>query len=309
MKLNNSIVVQQTMNDLSAAHLDQNRHLEKITRGVRIAKAADDAAALAVSENLDAQARSMVMAQRNINDGISILDILHNGISQISNSVKRLYELTVQASSETLAQDARDQLQIAANEETKSIIHEARQANWGLRTDLNADNMMFGTIANIDVQAGTGSTTDDRVTIDTFDALTFWTDDGGGVKANQVYYNVAETNPGDFGWPSKPITDVHVFDYSSATSAQSALNKAVQQLDFLNAQLAANGASRNQLSRAMYHLQAQGNVISGARAQIKDADFALEAAGFVKAQIMAQSGTSVMAQANRMSEGALRLLS
>jgi flagellin len=307
MKLNNSILVRQTMNDLSSAHLDQNRHLEKITRGVRIARAADDAAALAVSENLDAQARSMVIAQRNINDGIAILDILHGGISEIVHSVKRLYEMTVQASSETLAQDERDQLQLAANQETLSIIHTASSTHWTESRDDFGDLMLYGPQDSVDVQAGTGSTTADRINIDTFDAGTFWFDDGGGVNANRVYYNIGPLDP--TGWPNKDITDVHVFDYSSATSAQTALNKAVQQLDFLNAQLAANGASRNQLSRAMYHLQAQGNVISGARAQIKDADFALEAAGFVKSQIMAQSGTSVMAQANRMSEGALRLLS
>lgn len=188
MKLNNNVVVQQSMNDLSSAHLEVNRHLEKITRGERINRAADDAAALAVSENLDAQARSMEVAQRNINDGIAILDVVHNGISEITESVKRLYELTVQASSETLGQDERDQLQIAANEETKTIIHAARSARFGRTNDPSSDSMMYGFIRNLDVQAGTNSTESDRINIDTFDAVQFWTDDGGGIKADQVFY-------------------------------------------------------------------------------------------------------------------------
>ena len=300
MKLNNSVVVQQTMNDLSSAHLDKNRHLEKITRGERIRKAADDAAALAVSENLDAQARSMKVAERNINDGIAILDVIHGGISEISTSVKRLYEITIQASSETLAQEQRDQLQAAATEETRTIMRTDRSTNFGQNPTVD-DTYMYGFVRNVEVQAGTGATADDRITIDTFDAETFWMDNGSGNPGNeQIYYNLGN-------WPN--IENVHVFDYSSAQQAQKAIGKAVKQLDFLNQQLAANGASRNQLSRALHNLQTQGNVITGARAKITSADFALESAGLVKTQIVEQSGTAMLAQANKMSQGALRLIS
>jgi flagellin len=251
----------------------------------------------------------MEVAQRNINDGIAILDVLHNGISEITESVKRLYELTVQASSETLGQDERDQLQIAANEETKSIIHTARSARFGRTNDPDSDSMMYGFIRDIDVQAGANSTESDRINIDTFDAVQFWTDDGGGIKADQVFYNINPTPPSGDSWPVKPINDVHVFDFSSAEQAQTALDKAVQQLDFLNNQMAANGASRNALSRAFSHLDSQGEALTAARSQIKDANFATETAGLVKAQIVQQSSTSVMAQANKMSRSALRLLS
>jgi flagellin len=311
MKLNNSVVVQQSMNDLSSAHLDMNRHLEKISRGERITKAKDDAAALAVAENLDAQTRSLVVAGRNINDGIAMLDVLHDGISQMGEGIKRIRELTIQASSETLAQDERNMVAREIDEETRSLLRIARLTNWDETPAQTDQLMLFGPISSVDVQAGANGTTSDRIAVDTFDAGRFWLDDGGGVQANQIFYNInASTHPGASGllYPDKPINEVHAFDLSDAEGAQKAIDKVEQQLNFINNSLANNGASRNKLSRALSHVQNQGVVLNGSKSRMRDADFAIETANLVKSKIRSQSSTAILAQANRMNEGALRLL-
>jgi flagellin len=302
------------MNDLSQAHLDTNRHLEKISRGERLAKAKEDSAAHAVAENLDTQVRSMAVAERNINDGIAMLDVLHGGIQEIQNSVKTIRELSVQAASETLSQDERDTIKNLIDEETNTLVSIARTTNWQEKPTDNNEMMLFGPVDNVDVQVGTHNTANDRISVDTFDAVKFFVD----VKSNredQIYFNVAASiYPGASGkhhndTDGKPMDEIHAFDLTSAEGAQKALDKVDKQMDFLNQQLAANGASRNQLSRALSNVSSQGSVLASARSKIRDADFAAETAGLAKAQILAQSGTAVMAQAQRMNQGAIRLLS
>ena len=313
MKLNSKVVVQQTMNDLSSAHLDVNRHLEKISRGERIAKAKEDAAALAVAENLDTQVRSMAVAERNINDGIAMLDVLEGGISEIQESVKKIRELSVQAASETLSQDDRDKIKVAIDNETNNIVSVARTTNWQETPYDSSEMMLFGPVDSVDVQVGTHNTANDRIAVDTFDAITFFTDQTS-TRDDQVYYNVMGATwgsgiPHDDTDPSAPMEEIHAFDLTSADGAQKALDRIDKQMDFLNKSLAANGASRNKLTRALSNVESQGSILAGARSKIRDADFAAETAGLAKAQILSQSSTAVLAQAKRMNEGAIRLLS
>ena len=229
MKLNSNVVVQQTMNDLSSAHLDVNRHLEKISRGERIAKAKEDAAALAVAENLDTQVRSMAVAERNINDGIAMLDVLEGGISEIQESVKKIRELSVQAASETLSQDDRDKIKVAIDNETNNIVSVARTTNWQETPYDSSEMMLFGPVDSVDVQVGTHNTANDRIAVDTFDAITFFTDQTSN-RDDQVYYNVMGATwgsgvPHDDTDPSAPMEEIHAFDLTSADGAQKALDR------------------------------------------------------------------------------------
>jgi flagellin len=245
----------------------------KISSGLRVSKAADDAAGLAVAENLEAQSRSARVAMRNINDGVSVIATAEGASDEIGNILKRMRELAVQSSSETLASGERAYLETEFQELSSEI---DRIAN---TTEFNGVSLTDGTSSTLAVQVGVNATADDRISITL-----------GDMTASTL------------------AVDTGSVSVSSVAGAQSAITALDTALDSVSTIRAGFGATENRLNSAMNNLETYNENLEAARSRIVDADFAFETAQMSKHQIMQQAGTAILAQAKNINSSALSLV-
>jgi flagellin len=259
---------------------------QRISSGLRINKAADDAAGLGVSESLDAEIRSLKQASRNANDGVSIIQTAEGAANEVANILKRMKELAVQSSSETLATDERAYI----DDEFEQLAAEVeRIAQTTSFNGLNlATNVTAGTgDSNITIQVGPNNNVNDRIDIQL-----------GDLEAISlgVSYNAAGT------------VTYQTLNLNSTTASQSALTRLDTALNSVSAYRSTFGAIQNRLESTMRNLSNYTENLQAAKSRILDADFAHETAQLAKYQILQQSGVAVLGQANQVSQAALRLL-
>ncbi len=254
----------------SAARLQGN--FERLSSGLRINKAADDAAGMAVSEKMRAHLRSMKQAMRNTNDGVSMVQTAEGGLNEIGNILSRMRELAVEAASEVLQTTERAFL---ATEFTALVSEVDRIA---AATEFNGLKLANGTVTTLAVQVGIKNVAlTDRIT------LTLQT-------ANQT------------------ALGINVSTLSSATSAQTAISALDTAITSLNTSRAGYGALQNRLSSAMHNLEVSYENLVSSESSIRDVDFAAETADMTRNNIFQQAGVAVLAQANQSPQIALQLL-
>lgn len=273
LTVNTNLASISALNNLNRTNRSLSATFGRISSGMRINQAGDDAAGLAVAENLDSAARSLEVAKRNTNDGMSVLSIAEGASSEVGNIIKRMRELAVQSSSETLDDDERAYLQ---DEFTQLAGEVDRIAS---TTEFNGVQLADGSATSIDVQVGIQDSINDRLSISLGDLR-------GTVLG----------------------VDTGSLDLSAATKAQAALTAIDAAQDTVNSYRAGFGATQNRMEITLSNLETYTENISAAKSQILDADFAKEAADMSKFQIMQQAGTAILAQANTINQGALRLL-
>ena len=247
--------------------------MQKLSSGLRITKAADDAAAMGVSEKMRAHITSLKMAQRNTNDGISMIQTAEGALDETADILNRMRELAVESSSEVLQATERAYLQteFAALQGEIERIADA--------TEFNGLNLSDGTTTSVDVQVGIFNTGNDRITVSLQDSQTATL----GVDTSSV----ALTN---------------------AASSQSAITEIDEAIDSVNNSRATYGAAQNQLSSALRNLENYTENLTETESRIRDVDFASETAEMTRNQIFSQAGISVLSQANSSPQAALSLL-
>ena len=265
------------VNNLTRTNNRLSGNFGRLSSGLRINKAADDAAGLAVSESLRSQIRGIGQAVRNTNDGVSIIQTAEGSLNQIQNNLSRLRELTVQSASGTLGDVDRSYI----NTESAALLSEidrlANVTEFNGRTLLNgASTVGTGTI-DLDVQVGIYNTTNDRISISISSART-------------------------------QALGVNTVNLSSSTLAQSALTSIDNAITTVSQVRSRLGATQNRLGSALSNLQSSIENLSSAESQIRDVDFAAETAELSRNQILQQAGVSVLSQANTRSQGVLNLL-
>jgi flagellin len=246
---------------------------ERISSGLRISRAADDAAGLGVAENLDATERSARQAMRNTNDGISVLQTAEGSTAEVGNILKRMRELAVQSSSETLATTERAYVQdefIALSSEVERISQV---------TEFNGVLLTEGTLTTLDVQVGVGATAFDQISITL-----------GDLRATILG------------------VDTGSMDLSTSTLAQVALGNLDASIDLVNGYRSDYGSTQNRLDSSLNNLEVYTENLASAQSQIRDADFAYETAEMAKFQVMQQAGISILSQANQVNQGVVSLL-
>ena len=270
-----------SLNALNRSNKALSETFGRISSGLRINKAADDAAGLAVAENLDATVRSLHMAKRNVNDGLGVIQTAEGATNEVANILKRMRELAIQSSSETLESTERayidtefDQLR----DEIDRIANVTEFNGVGLTRGTGLNGASVTGLASLEVQAGVNNTADDRITI-TLGNMTQST----GLSLGSV-------------------------DLATATSAQAAISEIDTALDSVNTIRANYGAISNRLESTLRSIETYAENLKSAESQIRDADFAHEAAEMSKLQIMQQAGTAILGQANQINQGAVRLL-
>jgi flagellin len=250
------------------------QNFRKLSSGERITRAADDAAGLAISENLRAQIRGFRQARRNAEDGISLVQVAEGGLSEISNIVIRMRELAVQAASDTVGDPERAFSDIEF-QQLKDEIERISQSS-----EFNGRKLLNGTGGLVEIQVGTmNNPFEDRIRFDSSDV---------------------DSTLASLGIASESI--------ASKQGAQVTLKNLDDALVGINGSRAKLGAIQNRMTSIVNNLQITDENFSAAKSRIRDVDVARESADLTKNQILAQAGVSVLSQANNASNFALKLL-
>lgn len=248
--------------------------MAQLSSGSRINKAADDAAGLAISENLKASIRSTRQASRNAQDGVSLVQVAEGGLNEISSIVTRLRELGIQAASDTLGDTERGFL----NKEVLQLKDEMQRISqvttWG------KTKLLDGTSPTFDFQVGVyNRESEDRITF----------------KANE---NVATLD----------AMGLAGIDYTSKEGAQSALTELDKAQDYVNGMRSNLGALQNRLTSTINNLGVTEENLSAANSRIRDTDVASATAEMTRNNILLQASTATLAQANSKDQLALKLI-
>jgi len=245
----------------------------RLSSGLRINMAADDAAGLAISEKLRAHVRGLAQAQRNANDGISLLQTAEAALNEVSDMLIRMRELTVQSANGTLGSRERASLHDEFSELRTEITRIADSTEFAGRKLLNG-----GLSAGITFQVGVSNTSDDRITVSLLSAQAT----SIGISAGMSLTSVA-----------------------GAQAAMDLLDGAIQSVTSRRGTI---GAKQNRLYITINNLAAMHQNLSAANSRIRDADVAQESANLTRGQILMQGGIAVLAQANQLPTMALALL-
>ncbi len=251
-------------------------NIAKLSSGMRISRAGDDAAGLGISENLKADIRSMSQAARNANDGVSMSQVAEGALNEQQGLVTRMRELAVQSSNGTLGATERGYIQTEFGE-LRSELDRISSV-----TEFNGQMLLDGSAAaGLTMQIGIQNTANDRI------AMT-----------------VAQTDSTTLGGG----TFIAGADLSTAAGAQAALDTFDTAIAELSTSRASVGAFQNRLSVTISNLEVAGENLSAANSRIRDVDVASETASFTRNQILSQAGISVLGQANQLPQAALGLL-
>lgn len=254
--------------------LDQS--LERLSSGFRINKAGDDAAGLAISEKLRAKIRGLMVAQRNANDGISLIQTAEGGLNEVQNILVRMRELGVQAASDTIGPKER----VYLDNEYQALKDEIDRIANG--TDFNGTNLLDGTGGTLDIQVNTGG---ENI-----------------LGVDRISY---EAYKADINIDKLGISELNI---DTKGGAQTSLARIDDALDFVSSIRGDLGAMQNRLNSTINNLGISVENLSAANSRIKDVDIADETAELARSQILMQAGTSVLQQANSVPKMALQLL-
>jgi flagellin len=274
LRINTNVQSLRAQNSLSKVEENKANTLAKLSSGTRINKAGDDAAGLAISEKLKANIRGTQQATRNAGDGISMIQTAEGGLSESSNILIRLRELSVQASSDTIG----DQERKFANLEFQQLTNEMERI--ATSTQFNGKSLLDGKGEKLDFQIGImNDSANDRLSYDS-----------GAISAK-----VSDLGVAGLGVETKD-------------QAQTNLEKIDAAINGVNANRASLGALQNRLQSTISNLEVRTENLSAANSRIRDTDIAAESAEMTKSNILSAAATSVLAQANSAGSTALKLI-
>ena len=268
LRINTNVAALNTSRVLRRSTDELNRSLERLSSGLRINRAADDAAGLAVAEGFRSQVKGTQVAQRNAQDGVSLVQTAEGSLSETNNILQRIRELAVQAANGTQSTNNR----AALNNEVQQLLQQVDDI--AEDTEFNGIRVL-SSAQTVTLQAGPNPS-----------------------QTLTVSVNGAKTN--DLG-----VSTVSVSSVALAVSAISTIDIAIQSVSTLRSSL---GALQNRLSFTINTLAIQEENATASESAIRDADIAGETIKFTRNQILVSAGTSVLAQANVVPQTALSLL-
>ena len=253
---------------------EMQKSMSQLSTGSRITKAGDDAAGLAISENLKAQIRSYGQASRNANDGISMIQTAEQGMGEVSNIVTRLRELGIQSASDTIGDKERGFIQKEVDALKSEVQRVAESTTFGSR------KLLDGTGGVYDIHIGTGA----------------------NEKTDWIAYDASVSNATT---DNLGIADL---DFSSKDGARSGLSALDSAQQAVNGSRATLGAMQNRLSSSIDVIGTMNENMSAANSRIRDTDVAASSSEMARNNIMLQATTATLAQANQLPQLALKLI-
>lgn len=274
MRINHNISALNTYRQLSFNNTQTAKNLEKLSSGYRINRAGDDAAGLAISEKMRGQIRGLEMAQKNAQDGISLIQTAEGALTETHAILQRMRELAVQAANDTNVTADRTAIQ----DEIDALVSEINRIAGN--TEFNTQNLLDGTFSGKKFHIGANSGQSITVTI-------------GTMNANAL------------GTTALKIANVKVDTVTNANAAITAIDKAIEQVSTERSKL---GAIQNRLEHTINNLGATSENLTAAESRIRDVDMAKEMMEFTKNNILTQAAQAMLAQANQVPQGVLQLL-
>ncbi|MBL8384880.1 MAG: flagellin FliC [Burkholderiales bacterium] len=271
--INTNVTALNTQRNLSASQSALNSSVQRLSSGLRVNSAKDDAAGLAIAERMNAQVKGMNVAIRNANDAVSLAQTAEGALSKVSDMLQRMRELAVQSANATNSAGDRTNL----DAEFQQLGDEITRTLAG--TTFNGTAILGANAGTLTFQVGAGTTTNDTIAITT----------------TQLDND-------------STITAVTAGNITTATLASTAIDDIDDAIDKITTERATFGAAQNRFESAIGVLQVSAENNAAARGRIMDADYAAETASLSRAQVLQQAGTAMLAQANQLPNSVLSLL-
>ncbi|WP_088281812.1 flagellin [Ideonella sp. A 288] len=284
MTINSNIQSLNAQRNLSASQSSLATSMQRLSSGLRVNSAKDDAAGLAIAERMNSQVRGMNVAIRNANDGISLAQTAEGALGKVADALQRMRELSVQAANATNSDDDKDSL----DKEFGELAKEIQRVVSG--TTFNGKNILGADAAAQTFQVGANTSGDDTIDITTLDMTT-----------EATITTVAGTDNTGAG---RAVID----NTANAGAIQTVMDNIDLALDKVNSERATMGASQSRFDAVISNLQISVENQSASRSRIMDADFAAETANLSRSQILQQAGNAMVAQANQLPQQVLALL-
>ena len=281
--INTNLVSLNAQRNLSTSQSSLATSMQRLSSGLRVNSAKDDAAGLAIAERMHTQVRGMNVAMRNANDGISLAQVAEGALGKVADIFQRMRELAVQAANGTNTSADRTSL----NDEYLQLAREAARTLGG--TQFNGQNILATTVNSVFQVGANTSASLDQISVAAFD----WTS----------VANITTAIGSAVG--TDPTTAIAGTDGSFALAAITGIDAAISSV---NSQRATFGAVQNRFDSVVANLMVAAENQTSARARIMDADYATETANLSRASILQQAGNAMVAQANQLPQQVLALL-
>jgi flagellin len=273
MRVTTNVSAINAQRNLVGSQRNMANSMAQLSSGSRINKSADDAAGLAISENMKSQIKSSAQARRNANDGISLVQTAEGGLSEVSNVVTRLRELGIQASSDTIGDRERGFIDKEVQQLKTEMNRIANTTSW------NSTKLLDGKTPTFDFQVGTNATENDVISF----------------KANENCSTLEALN----------MSDMNFLSRDGARGALAVLDESQIRINGMRANL---GALQNRLTTTSDILAVTEENLSAANSRIRDTDIAAASSEMARNTVLLQAGTATLAQANQTNQLALKLL-
>ncbi|MBN9323409.1 MAG: flagellin FliC [Delftia acidovorans] len=285
--INTNLVSLNAQRNLSTSQSSLSTTMQRLSSGLRVNSAKDDAAGLAIAERMNAQVRGMNVAMRNANDGISMAQTAEGALGKLSDNLQRMRELAVQAANDTNGTTDRGSLDKEFQQLAQEIARIVGSTSFNGRQLPDNDNPTV-------FQVGANTGADNQITIT---AVNLTGASPGGLA-------ITAGTPPTLGGALGSLLGAG----SSAPDARLSMEAIDTALDLVNNTRATFGAAQNRFEAVISNLQVAAENTASARSRIMDADFAAETANLSRTQILQQAGTAMVAQANQLPQSVLKLI-
>jgi len=270
--------------NLSTSKMSLQTAVQRLSSGLRINSAADDAAGLAIATRMGSQVKGMNVAIRNANDGVSLAQTADGALASVSDSLQRMRELAVQARNATNSTTDKDSL----DKEFGELAKEVQRVLGG--TSFNGKAILGANAGAQDFQVGAGTTTNDTITVTTTDMT--------------AAANITAVAGTDNTGAGRAVID----NTATTTSLGTVIDNIDKAIDTVTSERALYGATQNRFNSVVNNLQVSVQNQDTAKGRIMDADYASETANLSRANVLQQAGTAMLAQANQQPQSVLSLL-
>ena len=319
MRIQHNITALNAHRNLTNNNSSVGKSLEKLSSGYRINRAGDDAAGLAISEKMRAQITGLATAQKNANDGISLVQTAEGALTEVHSMLNRMVELATQSANGTYSTANRQEMQKEINRLNEEIDRISQTANF------NGTKLFTASTSGVGGTGGAGTSGQAATTI------TLHVGDSHET-ANQLKVTfqamsssklgLHSTNPNTFaktlgtgtfqvnanGNDGANAVTINEIDLTSADAARHAISVAQAAIDMVSSMRSDFGAMQNRLDHTINNLSVQEENITAAESRIRDVDMAKEMMAYTKNNILVQSAQAMLAQANQVPQGVLQLL-
>ena len=292
-----------TYRNYSASQAGMEKNIERLSSGLRINKAADDAAGLSISNRMDNQVRGLQQANRNVQQGNNLLQTAEGGLNEISNMLGRMRELSVQSASDGVNGDDRASINLEFGQLKAEIDRIAESTEYNGKTLLTGTYDGSNGTGHLTTQVGADNDANNRIVVKLGDFRTAIEGSDNttfGTTTNNTHEEDANIAGTDLSGGT--------LDLDTLGSSQTTINTLDDMIDDVNEARSYIGAKQNRFEFTSSNLMNSIQNNAASMSTIRDADFAAEAADLAKNQILVQSGTAMLAQANGLSQNVLALI-